>query len=343
MNNLDKYNLIIWNSKKFNIYNDEFYFTTTTIFSNTNFLLDNYKRVDISNVLISNPITKLPILLQYLKLSDSYNFDIVLPFELLVLFFGKCFNKLINYPNKIFYIKYGDDFNCPVNNLPSSLEFLIFGKKFNQPIENLPNVLKLLYLSVEFNNSVDFLPNNLEYLNIGQNFNQSIDNLPISLVELTFYHDEKDFSTNVKYNYIYLIIKQILNLDDDYDKKIKQEKYTDHNYNLLPYKQYIFNKQINNLPINLEYLLLPDDYNIKISKLPKKIKYIQFGSKYTHDISNLSNYDKLTLVSVGKNIQFKIKELYKTKSLKLTIKIKNKTKLIKIKKNIWFNKIKYFF
>ena len=253
----------------------------------------------------------------------------------MVLKFGKSYNNKINYPDKIFYIKYGDNFNQEVNNLPSTLEFLIFhskfGSKFNQPIDNLPSSLKLLYLGIEFNNSVDFLPNNLQYLNLGEKFNKSIDNLPSSIIELTFCYNERFYVNNDKYDYMHLVIKQILNLFDNYDKKKKKEKYTDYNYNLLLNEQHVFNQLINNLPNYLEFLLLPDNYKEKINILPKNIKYIKFGNNYNKNISFVSNYDKLKLVSISNKTPYDLQKLLKCKSKKITIQKNNKVFSKKIK------------
>lgn len=325
-------------NNKYKLSKDEYYCSKKITSNDVSFLTNDYiyKRVDISNVVFLGSISKLQNSIEYLKLSNCFNFDIILPQNLLVLIFGTSFNQRINYTDKIFYIKYGNDFNQPINNLPLSLEFLILGIKFNQQVDNLPSKLKLLYLSTNFNNSVNFLPNNLLYLNLGENFNQSIDNLPSSLTELTFYKAEhflmEFFGINKQNKCEVLVIRKILNLFDKNDKKNKKKQCENLEYNLVENQKHKFNRCIDNLPSNLEYLLLHDNYTEKINVLPKKIKYIKFGDSYDNDISFLSNYNGLRLVSMTDKVIFDVKKIYKCKSKKLTININdkknNKSKII---------------
>lgn len=327
MNNLEKFNLITWTSKN-GITDNEFYISSNEILLDTNFLQNNnYKRVNMFDIIINIPITNLPNSLEYLELPYTYNFEIDLPLDLLVLKFGDSFNKKINYPNKIFYIRYGNKFNQPVYNLPFELEFLIFGLGFNQPIENLPNKLKLLYLGFEFNKSVDFLPENLLYLNLSEKFNQTIDNLPSSLVELTFCYSSPNYRV-LDFTYHLIVIKEILNLSDNLDNE-KKILYSKHRHAKSVEEKYVFNQSINNLPNNLQYLLLPSHYNTEINNLPKKIKYISFGEQFNRDISFLVNYKFLELLTINYNIK-DIYKIYKSKSKEIIIDI-NSSKKIKIK------------
>lgn len=48
------------------------------------------------------------------------------------------------YPSKLTHLKFGIEFNQPIDNLPKSLTHLILGDNFNQPIDNLPNSITQL-------------------------------------------------------------------------------------------------------------------------------------------------------------------------------------------------------
>lgn len=76
--------------------------------------------------------------------------------------------------------------NEPIINFPNSLKCLSFGNKFNQNIDNLPDSLIYLSLGNKFNQKVDDLPHSLKILKFGNNFNQKINNLPNTLIYLSF-------------------------------------------------------------------------------------------------------------------------------------------------------------
>ena len=130
-------------------------------------------------------IFEIPNSVEYLKINLSYfsNHKIKLPEKLKVLkimtYFmsGESDEKVINYPNELFYIYYDSNFNSYVDNLPSSVEILIFGKFFNKPLDNLCSSLKLLCLGEKFSQPLDNLPNSLEALYLSNYYSHELNNL----------------------------------------------------------------------------------------------------------------------------------------------------------------------
>lgn len=58
-----------------------------------------------------------------------------------------------------------------------------------------------------------------------------------------------------------------------------------------------FNKPVDNLPINLKYLVLESAYNLNIDLLPISMEYLCLGNKFNNNIDNLSN--KLKTLILG--------------------------------------------
>lgn len=365
LTNYQKYELITWRYKNKNKieYNSQYFandkkFISDEIIDINNFE-NKYKRIDLScfDHKIIKRINKLPTILEYLELNNSYNELINLPDNLLVLLFGYSFNKLINYPDNIFFIWYGCNFNCPVDNLPSKLEYLIFGESFNQPLENLPTSLCSLYLSNKFTHSLDYLPENIKFLNLSCSYSKNLDNLPLYLNELIFTSNNNERICNYGFfqdaiELFLLSIKKNLGLFDYWDKINKKNIYS---YKNEYFRQDIYNyvrlftqNTINNLPNNLEYLFLGHNKQI-ITNFPEKIKYINFGNEYEQELP-IDNLVKLQYVELINLKSYKYQSSYnekfnktKSKNLKIIFKDKKKTYVNKNRKDLsFFDKINVF-
>jgi len=119
------------------------------------------------------------------KIHNYYGNGKNLPNTLNILFLEDKFNEPVQLPSSITHLKFGDNFDQPVENLPSSITHLTFGKKFNQSIDNLPTSITHLTFESDFNQPVENLPSSITDLTFGENFNQPID-LPSSITHLTF-------------------------------------------------------------------------------------------------------------------------------------------------------------
>ncbi len=86
--------------------------------------------------------------------------------------------------NKI--LKFGPDFNEPLDNLPEGVEEIHFAHLsiFNHRLDNLPQSLKLLKLGTSYNQPLDFLPAGLETLIISYRFKYPMINFPVGLKNL---------------------------------------------------------------------------------------------------------------------------------------------------------------
>ena len=89
-------------------------------------------------------------------------------------------------PSYVTVIKFGNNFNQPLDELPAGLKRLKFGYRFNQPVDELPAGLKRLQFGDSFDQPVDKLPQALIKLKFGDDFNQRVDKLPAGLEELDF-------------------------------------------------------------------------------------------------------------------------------------------------------------
>jgi hypothetical protein len=196
---------------------------------------------------------------QLTQLKFGYYFDQpvsgLLPKQLTHLTFDTWFNQPINnLPDNLIYLKFGTYFNRPIQ-LNLELTELVFGESFNKPIL-LNSKLTRLEFGTCFNQPVE-LPKQLTHLTIGHYFNQPIE-LPCSLIHLTHH--------NYASKNIYKLPKslKILELSDD-DKDL-----------------------INNLPDELEELVLGFKFNLKLSNLPNKLKKLTIhnGSNLLDELPN---------------------------------------------------------
>lgn len=151
-----------------------------------------------------------------------------------------------NLPKKLKKLSIHGNFNLPIDNLPTNLEYLCIGPYFNNSVDNLPHSLKELYLGRNFNRPVDKLPPKLQFLSLNVYFNESLDKLPFKLEKLWI----------LNRNYI-----------------IRFSTFSTFSFNNLPQSlkslriDYLENYQkLNNLPVDLEEIILGISYNEKIEK-----------------------------------------------------------------------------
>ena len=155
------------------------------------------------------------------------------------------FNDSVDYlPKNVKRLELGDKFNRAIDNLPERLEKLVLGEDFNKECNNLPANLRKLFFGFAFNKSIDFLPPNLEELYLGYCFNQFLGNLPRSL--------------------------KILILGKNYNQDLE----------CLP-------DGLEVLGVNYEYvsgrfLQSGNDFDRRITTLPKSLKYLMISNKYKY-------------------------------------------------------------
>lgn len=297
---MEKYKLITWNPKyQFFQNNDYLYYHFNTNINNENLLENDYKRIDISNVKITT-IKKLPSQLEYLKLPNDYDFEISLPENLLALFFGKSFNKMIAYPQKIYYIKYGNDFNQPIDNLSQSLEFLILGNSFNQCVDFLSENLKFLNIGCGFNHSINDLPIGIESLHM-YDYSGNLDNLPNGLVEF-INRDNNEFNDI----HIEITLKDILKISHPYYKNNRKQIYLEKQKYLKKQKNGFTKSnpktiEIHKLHDNIKFMYLGDTHTYKIKNFPKNIEYLKISCRDKFIIDILYDLQKLCILVLNLN------------------------------------------
>lgn len=230
--------------------------------------------------------------------------DVLLPSGLKLIIFNNDFNKNIKYPNKLFYIKYGDKFNCPIDNLPSSVEFLLLGNDFNQELNYLPSGIKYLRLGENFKLGLDDLPNSIESLFLTDYVYNSLNNLPRNLKHfinmknseelenilildiLGTINSEKFYKVLYKTNYIYNVGKY--EFECNYGKT-----------NVCELKQYLFENntlKIINLPKKLKVLYLGFHIKYHIDELPENIEFLKIGFLDGLTKEKINNIPKLKLL-----------------------------------------------
>lgn len=171
-----------------------------------------------------------------------------------------CPNKIINFYSfqNLEILDFGLYHNYSLDGiLPESLLDLQTSHSFNLPVDNLPTKLKIIRFGQGFNQSVNNLPNSLEEIYFGRSFNHPIDNLPNGLVK-------------IKFNYHGIFSQPVNNLPSGLLHITFNISYSNH---------------IDCLPDSIEELYGLEAYNLKINKLPTKLK------KYSLCLQN--NIDKL--------------------------------------------------
>ena len=184
--------------------------------------------------------------LEELKEITEYNVDII------GIEFNGCFNSEVDkycLPSTLKIIKFGKQFNKPVDNLPQSLESIVFGSSFNQNVDKLPQNLKSVVFDTYsyFNQNVDKLPQSLEFVFFGESFNQNVDNLPQKLKSIIF---GRKFNQNVD--------------------KLPQ------NLESIVFSKYYYRK-INKLPQKLKKIKIHKDTHISNLILPQNVRVERYG------------------------------------------------------------------
>jgi hypothetical protein len=237
---------------------------------------------------------------KYKKTINIFCKQVNLPSNLTHLTFGDCFNKSVNETLvNLTHLTFGTQFNQLVI-LPTNLTHLTFGTQFNQPVI-LPTNLTHLTFSYKFNQSIN-LPSELTHLSFGYNFNQYV-NLPSKLTHLIFgynFNQQINIPTSVKYlklscdNCQYIVdnlpnaidtleFNCVENLElNNLPNDIKKIKFSHCCY---------YKKELNCLPKSIEYIILNESYDKKISNIPTNLKTLECSKdyKFINDFMNKYN------------------------------------------------------
>lgn len=148
--------------------------------------------------------------------------------------------------------------------LPIEIKELEFSDDFNEELKSMKGLkkLKLITFGSEFNKKIskEILPDSLEEIYFGREFSQELDNLP----------------DNIK------IIRIGHHFDNKLDKLPKGLEVLEcSNWNVGTHYE------LNNLPENLNELILSPYYNFPINNLPKKLKSLTIGYDFCQDIEYL--------------------------------------------------------
>jgi hypothetical protein len=176
-------------------------------------------------------------------------------------------------------IKFGHDFNQPINNLDQNiinLEFTSYSD-FNQPIDNLPDSIETITFGKNFNHPVDNLPEKLKFVRFGFTFDKSLNNLPLGLITLIIY--SKQYSYNFD------------SLPDTIEK-------------LHIYNKCDFNKYICRWPANLKYLHLNSNFNQPIDNISNNLIELYLHDSFDQSIDSLIDCNSLKKIIFCKMSNF---------------------------------------
>ena len=180
-------------------------------------------------------------------------------------------------------VKFGHDFNQPIDNLDQNIINLEFNtySDFNLPIDNLPVSIEKIIFGKNFNHHVDNLPETLKFLRFDLNFDQPLNNLPLGLISLTIY--SKKYSHNFD------------SLPDTIEK-------------IHIYERCDFNKYICKWPANLKYLHLNSNFNQPINHISNNLielycmfKFYLFDVKLKLRYSLTIKYSRFQFILYFKN------------------------------------------
>ena len=125
---------------------------------------------------------------------------IELPDSINYIKFGNSFNKLIKckLPKSLKYIEFGHLFDCILPDFSSTnLKFIVFGKYYNQFLpNNLPQSIQYIQFGESYNRELpDSLPKSLKAIYFGENYQKKLpENLPDSIEFISFgstYYNKK--------------------------------------------------------------------------------------------------------------------------------------------------------
>jgi len=218
-------------------------------------------------------------------------------FDAIIIPLGKLPSNLIKFEIHV------TAFDQPLSNLPLSLQFLsILSIRFNQPLYKLPPNLKYLFIASNncFNQSINFLPKKLMYLTLWRCVWKTPENLtfPERITHLLIYSDHFLFSPN----YLPLYLRHL---------RLERNQPLD---NLPPNIIFLklgqeFNQSVDNLPQNLRKLIFSPDsfFNKPVDSLPQNLIVLKFGTKFNQKIDSLP--PNLLVLFLGPGFNQKIDQL----------------------------------
>lgn len=249
----------------------------------------------------------LPITLNYLNIKNelltSYN---NLPkniniFKLSIINYNESKKQIKNLPSNIKYLNiFIDGFYSSFNNLPNKIINLDIGNSNGfEKILKLPNSINKLIFDIPSytTNTLNFFSHNLKNINF-KSLNKSINNLPLNIDKLKFYTLLNICFNNLPFNITNLNMdcrqfnKSLKNLPN---KIIKFEIFS-HNFEktlkylpnsiktIIQYLPFYNNLDLN---INLRKLVLNDN-EFNINNLPLNLNYIELSNKIKNNINNCS-------------------------------------------------------
>lgn len=238
---------------------------------------------------------------------------------------------LINFLDHIESIKFGYWFNQSIINVewPKSLKELVFTGEFSQSIDEIPDSIEILKFGYSFNYKINKLPSSLKKLVFGKKFNQSLDNvkIPVLLSTIIFGDDYDKSLDNIKLS---------SNINKLYLGKNFNTNKLDDLPNVKILKIVNITKNLNNLPFNLESLIINRNHEKFAIKLPFGcvIKYIcDSDDKNNLQIKShnqISNVNELTYMH---NAAMELVHNLKSGTLK-HINNFNNEKLIKVQQKV---------
>ena len=287
--------LHIYSNEKYNGFQKKIKFSKLTNNIKNIFFLSEYNfNISPTDFLHLNNLTK--IIFDYHFNKPIHNEKIsFLPNSVQYLVFGVKFNQTVNFlPKNLKVLIFDDSFDKPVDNLPFNLQKLIFGISFNQPVDHLPPNIKKIVFGEDFNQSVDLLPSSLENLYFGEYFNKNVDNLPNSIIRLKFGRNFNKKITSLPFSLKKIIFgecfnnNEIKNYDDFYYNQYNDDNGLSEDNNRLSddnnrlsddesssseedFSQIYFGHE---LPTNLEYLFMGQNFRLTLKNLPVNLKTI---------------------------------------------------------------------
>ncbi len=294
----------------------------------------NYSGIENNILVIGNKMILLPNFNHDLEILHNY----LIKFRTqIIVIRNRNFNcKVDGLPDSIINLRiYSNVFNQSVSRLPRNLKYLVIISEigadsestFDKSISRLPNTLEeLVIMSKDFDRPVSNLPSNLKLLFIGTDnsqFDRPIDNLPDSIEKLFIYSESFSQKINKYPCSLRHIYFESMELEegsfDNLPENLIELRHTwtcptDHcTVDNLPNSLRIlhlgegYNLPLDNLPENLEYLLLTDDassYNKGYENFPNSLLYVDvddddFYEKFSHIQRIISNFNYFTsLVNV---------------------------------------------
>ena len=187
--------------------------------------------------------------------------------------------------SKVIFSNYNSPSIAIETNNDFELKYSAYWKqnKYNQPIQLIPEINELFF-GMNFNQSINFVEG-IKKLSLGYNFNQSVE-LPLSIkyLKLETYFNNPQLIDNLPNGVEELVVgyfcgSELNNLPNSI-KIIKLKRRSFGNEH---------NKELNCLPESIEYLELPNYYNLKITKSYPNLKTIVCTKdyEYTDDFENI--------------------------------------------------------